>query len=136
MSASSDDSCLQSWKRPGWRNSAVTSLALVDGAAAIDFYTAAFGAVVVNSTLGPAGQLYHASLRLGDTMVMASEVAPDMGIGPSSVGMYLYVPDAEAAYKRAVEAGAVGLSPVQDWFWGRSLVTSVARAVLCCACVL
>ena len=110
-----------SWKRAGWNNSTITSLALNDGKAAIDFYVKAFGAVIVDETLGPNGQLFHASLRLGDTMLMAGEVAPGMGIGPSSISLYVYVPDADAAYKRAVDAGVTELQPVQEWFWGTPL---------------
>ena len=107
-----------SWKRAGWPNSCVTSLNIPNGKAAIDFWVKAFGMEIIDQTLGPDGCLFHAVLRLGDTILMASEPQPEMGIGATSVGLYVYVPDADAAFKRAVDAGAKELNPVQEWFWG------------------
>ena len=107
-----------SWRPAGWHNSTVVSLAVNDAKAAIDFWVKAFGAVIVDEMIAPNGKLMHASLRLGDTMLMAAEPTPSMGVGPSHVSMYVYVPDADAAYKRAVDAGVTELEPVKDYFWG------------------
>src|SRR5207249_9690460 len=63
-------------------------------------------------------------LQLGDSIVMLAEEMPEMGCkAPASVGsvsssLYVYVPDVDAAFKRAVEAGAKALMPPADMFWG------------------
>jgi len=58
-------------------------------------------------------------LRVGDTIVMVSEAGPELEMAPTSgVGLYLYVPDADVAFKRAVEAGVTVVSPVKEQFWG------------------
>jgi uncharacterized glyoxalase superfamily protein PhnB len=50
--------------------------------------------------------------------------SPEMGCkAPASLGattssLYVYVPDVDAAFKRAVEAGAKSLMPPADMFWG------------------
>ena len=111
------------WKRAGWNNSTITSLAVPNGKAALDFWVRAFGAVVVDETLGPNGELFHGVLRVGDTILMASEPAPAMGVEASRVSLYYYVPDTDVAFKRALDAGATQLSPVQDQFWGNTLPT-------------
>jgi len=115
----SDSTKSASWKRAGYNNSAVPSLSLHKTKDAIDFWVKAFDATIVDQSVTAKGQLMHAEVRLGDTMVMVSETHPEMGCGePSSLSLYLYVPDADVAYKRAVEAGVTEVTPVQEWFWG------------------
>jgi PhnB protein len=101
------------------------SLTVKNGAQAIDFYVKAFGAQEVMRFAGPDGKtLMHAELRIGDSVFMLSEEMPGMGCrAPSSVGgptsaLYVYVTDADAAFRRAVDAGAKALMPVSDMFWG------------------
>ena len=100
------------------------SLTVKDGAKAIDFYKKAFGAQERMRIPGPDGRLMHAELQLGDSIVMLAEEMPDMGCrAPASVGsvsssLYVYVPDVDAAFKCAVEAGAKALMPPSDMFWG------------------
>jgi PhnB protein len=91
---------------------------------AIDFYKKAFGAVEVSRLPGPDGKLMHGSFRIGDSIVMIADEFPDYGsVGPKSlkgtpVVVHLYVEDADAFAKRAVDAGAKLTLPVQDMFWG------------------
>ena len=100
------------------------SLTVKDGAKAIEFYKKAFGAQERMRLAGPDGRLMHAELQVGDSIVMLGEEMPEMGCKePASVGavsssLYLYVPDVDAAFKRAVEAGAKALMPPADMFWG------------------
>lgn len=92
----------------------------IDGAArAIDFYRNAFGAVEIDRAPDPSGQkIWHASLRIGDSMIFVNDVFPEMGGAASKSSLWLYVPDVDAWYKRAVDAGATGQSPPSDMFWG------------------
>ncbi len=77
------------------------------------FLRSAFGAEELFRTPMPGGGL-HAELRIGDTMVMAGG---NRGT-PCPVAMHLYVPDADAVYQRALDAGATSLYPMTDQPYG------------------
>jgi uncharacterized glyoxalase superfamily protein PhnB len=93
-------------------------------AAAIEFYKEAFGAVEVDRLAGPGGKLMHAMLRIGDSPLMLVDEFPEMrALGPQSLGgspvtIHLSVVDADAAFRRAVAAGATARMPVTEMFWG------------------
>jgi PhnB protein len=93
-------------------------------AAAIEFYKEAFGAVEVDRLAGPGGKLMHAMLRIGDSPLMLVDEFPEMqALGPQALGgspvtIHLSVVDADAAFRRAVAAGATTRMPVTDMFWG------------------
>lgn len=100
-------------------------LVVSDGAAAIDFYKRAFGAEEMFRMPAPDGRrLLHAEIRIGDSPVMLAEEFPEFGSrGPAALGgtpvtLHLYVEDVDAAYDRAVEAGAEASMPPADMFWG------------------
>jgi PhnB protein len=96
-----------------------------DAARAIDFYTRAFGAKEVSRHLGPDGsKIMHAQLQIGDSMMMLSDEFP-FGIckSPQSLGgltssLWIYTEDTDAAFNRAVQAGATARMPPKDMFWG------------------
>jgi PhnB protein len=98
----------------------ITPQLAIDGAAkAIEFYKKAFGAEVLDQAPDPSGtKVWHASLRIGDSMLFVNDVFPDMGGEHSRSALWLYVPDVDASYKRAVDAGAKGTQPPADMFWG------------------
>lgn len=103
----------------------VTPHLVCAGAAdAIDFYKKAFNAVEVGRLAGPDGKLMHAQIRIGDSAVMLVDEFPDWGsFGPKSlkgspVTIHLYVEDVDAAFKRAVDAGATVKMALADMFWG------------------
>tara|TARA_R110001599_G_scaffold171353_1_gene362062 strand:+ start:44655 stop:45134 length:480 start_codon:yes stop_codon:yes gene_type:complete len=91
---------------------------------AIAFYQKAFGATELTRLPGPDGRLMHASVRIGDSTVMLVDEFPEWGsVGPkvlkgSPVTLHMYVEDADAAFKRAVDAGATVRMPLDDMFWG------------------
>jgi PhnB protein len=72
----------------------------------------------------PDGSVAHAEVRIGDSIVMLSEENEQWGTkGPLTLGgspMFLmaYVPDVDAAFRRAIEAGATEVRPVADQFYG------------------
>jgi PhnB protein len=102
----------------------VTPYLIVDGAAdAIDFYARAFGAEeVLRMPMGD--RIGHAEIRIGDSHVMLADEFPDMGhLGPKSRGgptasLMIYLPDVDAAFARAIAAGATEARAVQDQFYG------------------
>jgi uncharacterized glyoxalase superfamily protein PhnB len=97
----------------------------VKGAArAIDFYKKAFGAIEISRHGMPDGSIMHASLKIGEGALFLNDEFKEMGsispqsLGGTSVFMMIYVPDVDATFKRAVEAGAEVKMPVADQFWG------------------
>jgi PhnB protein len=100
-------------------------LVVDDGAAAIGFYATAFGAEEVGERFtGPDGQLIHAEIRIGDSVVMITEDAVDGPVrSPQRLGgmvtcvMALYWQDVGTAWGRAVAAGAEVIYP-EDQFYG------------------
>jgi uncharacterized glyoxalase superfamily protein PhnB len=95
-----------------------------NAAAAIDFYKAAFGATELTRLPGPGGKLMHASVRIGDSILMLTDEMPSYGaLGPkmlkgSPVTIHLYVADVDAAFAKAVAAGAKVKMALADMFWG------------------
>jgi uncharacterized glyoxalase superfamily protein PhnB len=100
-------------------------LELRSAARAIDFYKAAFGAREIMRSAGPDGRkIMHAQLQIGDSMLLLhDEFAEAGGESPQSlegsgVTLHLYVEDVDAAWARAVAAGAKVEMPLGDQFWG------------------
>ena len=104
----------------------VTPYLTVRGAdLAITFYKNAFVAEELMRMPGPDGKSFmHAEIKIADSRIFLSEEFPEMGCrSPQSLGgtagsLHLYVEDVDAAFKRAVAAGAQVKMPVADMFWG------------------
>ncbi len=97
----------------------------VRGAAqAIDFYVKAFGATERFRLAGPDGRIGHAEVLIGNSILMLADENPQCGhhspqsLNGTAVSLLLYVPDVDAAFQRAVGAGAKVLRPVADQFYG------------------
>jgi uncharacterized glyoxalase superfamily protein PhnB len=100
-------------------------LSVGDALAAMDWYVDIFGAtrrgepIVMDD-----GRIGHAELRIGDTVVMLADEFPEMDVlapsarGGTSVSFVVYVPDVDATYQRALDAGAIGERPPADQFHG------------------
>jgi PhnB protein len=97
------------------------------GAAAIDFYREAFGAVEIGERfLGPGGKVIHAELGIGDSVVMITDEAEDgaPARAPASVSgaattiLATYWEDVDAVWARALNAGAEVVFPLADHFYG------------------
>src|SRR5580700_2424278 len=96
----------------------ITTQLSIDGAAeAIEFYKKAFGAEQLDRAVDPSGKkVWHASLRIGDSIIFVNDVFPDMGGAASQSSMWIYVTDCDASFKRATEAGAKSGMPPMDMF--------------------
>src|SRR6266540_3078879 len=105
------------------RQTAMPQLRVRNAAAAIEFYTKAFGARET-MRFEAGGRIAHADLEIGNSMFILGEEAPEYGypspeaLGGSPVRMVLYVDDADALTARAVAAGARLVSAVSDQFYG------------------
>jgi PhnB protein len=103
----------------------VTPYMYIRGAAqAIDFYKRAFGADELFRMPGPDGTLMHAEIKIGDSIVMLADENPSMGIqSPQSLNgtsssFLLYLEDVDAAFQRAIDAGATVMRPLENQFYG------------------
>jgi PhnB protein len=82
----------------------------------IDFLKAVFDAKPKFIMEMAGGGLGHAEIRLGDSLVMTGDAMGDHVLPPGSA--HVYVPDCDAAYKRAIAAGATGKEEPKDQFYG------------------
>jgi PhnB protein len=109
---------------PDGYHTATPALIVDDAARALEFYSKALGAKERNRSSGPDGKIMHAEFQVGDSIFMLADEFPGMGsrspksLGGSSGGVWLYVPDVDATYRQATQAGATSLSAPTDMFWG------------------
>lgn len=95
----------------------VTPFLVVQGAARlIDFVKQAFDAQELERMSGPGGMIMHAEVKIGDSRVMISDATGEWTPMPST--LYLYVPDTDGSYRRALGAGATSLREPTDQFYG------------------
>jgi uncharacterized glyoxalase superfamily protein PhnB len=100
-------------------------LAVKNAVEAIAWYQRALGARELARMPSPDGKLItHAELKLGDSILFLSDVMPGQTVAwpkgkeMPTVSLYMYVPDVDDTYRKAVGAGATGLSAPADMFWG------------------
>jgi uncharacterized glyoxalase superfamily protein PhnB len=108
---------------PEGHHSITPHLVVKGGNEALDFYVKAFGAEELGRALGPGGRVMHAELQIGDSRLFLADEFPEYGSkgpgsDPSPVTIHLYVTDIDAAFQRAVAAGASPVMPPADMFWG------------------
>ena len=85
----------------------------------IDFLQQTFDAKEIHErTTRPDGTVMHAEVRIGDSPIMMGEPMGQFEPMPGSI--YVYVADTDAAYKRALTAGATSLMEPADMFYGDS----------------
>ena len=96
----------------------VTPYVTVKGAAkTIEFLKQAFGAQLDHEPVKrPDGAIMHATLKIGDSMVMLAEESPQAKATPTA--LYLYVPNADTVYQTAIKAGAKSIMEPSDMFYG------------------
>ncbi len=92
-----------------------------DAGRLIDFLKSAFGATELSRFAGPDGSVMHAEIKIGDSIIMLGEAMG--GSLPMPMSLYVYVQDADAAYKAAMDAGSESLEGPVDQFWGDRVAT-------------
>jgi PhnB protein len=93
------------------------------GQEAVAFYERAFGAKEEMRHLADDGQrLMHAHLTVNGGSLMLNDDFPEYRDGdaqpPAGMTLHLHVPDADAAWDKAVAAGATVKFPLENQFWG------------------
>lgn len=112
---------------------AIPHLVVHDASGAAEFYKKAFGAREVYRSLQPTGTGLHVHLRIAESLVIVSDdnlpkdksrleahysITSPQSLGGTTTVIQFFWPDADAAYKKAVEAGAQPTLPPSDMFWG------------------
>ena len=87
-----------------------------DATGVVEFAQRAFGARVHHRQDGPDGHVAHADLVIGDSHLMVGRNMPPRT--PMTAMLYLYVPDCDAMFKRAIDAGATEVMKPSDQFYG------------------
>ena len=112
---------------PAGLHTVTPQLTLDNAAQTIEWYKKALGAEEVSRATGPDGKILHAEIRVGDSIIMLNDVMGPNGKGPRTYGgspasLWVYVPDSDAVFNRAVAAGARvldgAMGKMADQFWG------------------
>ena len=95
----------------------VTPTLIVKGAARLhEFLQKVFDAKVLMSVPGPNNTIAHSEVQIGDSRLMIADAGPMFAAQTNSY--YLYLPDCDAVYKRAIAAGAKSEREPKDQFYG------------------
>ncbi len=103
------------------------SMTVKDTPKVIEFLKKAFGATERMRMPGPDGKIMHAEIQIGTSIIMMNDEV--MGsrsaqtLGGSPISFYVYFEDADAAFKKAIAAGAKEQYPLTDMFWGDRMGT-------------
>ncbi len=90
-----------------------------DGDAILSFAKNVFGAEETFRAIGGAGGI-HAEARIGDTKLMIGGGIPGKPFHakPNATALHVYVPDTDAVYEKALQAGATSIGEPQDHEYG------------------
>jgi PhnB protein len=109
----------------------VTPYLMIQGAAkALEFYKKVFGATERMRIPGPEGMIMHAEILIGHSVIMLADGCPrpdehkgkigksPQAFGGTPVSLHLYVKDADAVFKKALECGGKEVRPLANQFYG------------------
>lgn len=91
-------------------------LVVKDAAGVMEFAKKVFDAVEIDRMSMPDGTVAHGEIKIGDSVIMLGEAGGPYLPMPSM--LYVYVKDADAVYKKAIEAGAESVTEPKDQFYG------------------
>jgi PhnB protein len=91
---------------------------VVDGAdRLIAFLQEVFGASLKDRMAGPDNRVMHAEVAIGESVLMIGDHGPPMAASGGN-SFYIYVDDVDAAYRKALAAGATSSMEPADQFYG------------------
>jgi PhnB protein len=91
-------------------------LAVSDAQSLVDFMVKVFDAKEREMIRTPDGQIRHAEIKIGDSIIMLGTTSATYGTATAT--LYIYVDDADARYQKALAAGATSLREPADQFYG------------------
>jgi PhnB protein len=101
--------------KPDQYHSLTPYLIVLDAIAFMDFLKSAFDAAEIEVHKDPHGRVMHAEMQIGDSVIMMGEA---MDRPAMHTGFYLYVPNTDAVYAKAIAAGGSTLLAPVDQFYG------------------
>ena len=99
-------------------------LSLDRAAEAIEWYKKAFGAKELDREEIPGGKIMHARIKIGDSIIMMSDVFPGAptqapsALGNTTVTLHVYSKNVDKLWQQALDAGAKASMPLDNQFWG------------------
>jgi PhnB protein len=88
-----------------------------DTGAFLDFVAAVFEGDALARVVTEDGLVGHGEIRVGDTVVLAFDRRPEWPVMPSL--LRIFVPDADAAFARAIAAGSVVVTDLDNNAFGQ-----------------
>lgn len=105
--------------RPAGHHTITPGFIVPNAAKVIDFMQRAFGGEVVDRYDGPNGEVFHAEVRIGDSVLMLGQSGPSQDAMPASLSLYVDTGEAvDLVYKRALAAGATSVTEPANQFYG------------------
>jgi len=105
-----------------YHHAVIAHIMVDDAVAAINFYQKAFGAQKGLDITTPDGNVIHAEIVIGQSLIMIGNVSAPFSsprtLGASSVGLHVYVNNVDSITERAKQYGADELQSPQDMFYG------------------
>ena len=106
-----DDTMSGPWKPEGYPS--ISPYVMVQGGQRlIDFLAAAFGGIQLRRFDRSDGGVMHAEVRIDDSVIMLAEASEGWRAFP--IWLHLYVPDVDATYRRAIQAGGMSVQEPQQ----------------------
>lgn len=106
-------------KLPAGHQQVIPYLILKNAEGFFDFTGKVFGAKeILRSYREGTKEFQHGEIRIGDSAIMFGQSSADWG--SDNAGLFVYVEDADATFKKALDAGATEVMPVTDQSYGRS----------------
>ena len=111
---------------PDGYDSLIPYLVVRNAAKAIEFYKELFGATEKERMTCPDRPLImHAEIKIRNHVLMLGDENPEFNVfspqatnSPPPVSVFIYVPDVDEVYDKAVKMGSKGIMPPKDMFWG------------------
>jgi len=95
-----------------------TYLIIKNAVAFIQFMQTVFNAEVVNKHMRDENTIMHAELKIGNSIIMLADSTPQYA--PANANLFIYVEDADATYKKAIDNGAATVTELTNQSYGRS----------------
>jgi len=91
-------------------------LVVLDAEGEIQFLKSAFGAIEISINRDAKNAVVHAEIQVGDSLLMLGQAGENWKALPAA--LYLWIPDVDATYARALAAGATSQSAPEDKPYG------------------
>ena len=102
--------------KPAETQNVIPYLVVPDAEKELALVKEVFGAKEMHVSRDPGGRIAHAQVTIGDSLVMMAQANEQWPSLPAAI--YIYVPDVDAAYQRALAVGAASVMQPSDQFYG------------------